>query len=69
MKGFARPTKALMVEHDDLHIRQANHFDPNAYRLLVKEGYKQVDVVKWVHEPSEQIEKVVEISKMLIRFS
>ena len=48
-----RPLKAPMVEHDNLPTQQANHFDPNAYRLLVKVGYKQEEVAKLVKEPSE----------------
>ena len=40
LEGFVRPLKALMVEHDNLPTQQANHFDLNAYRLLVKVGYK-----------------------------
>ena len=40
LEGFVRPLKALMVEHDNLPPQRANHFDPNAYRLLVKAGYK-----------------------------
>ena len=53
LEGFVRPLKAPMVEHDNLPTQRANHFDPNAYRLLVKAGYKQEDVAKLVQEPSE----------------
>ena len=42
-----------MVEHNELPTQRANHFDPNAYQLLVKVGYKQEDVAKLVQEPSE----------------
>ena len=48
-----RPLKAPIVEHNNLPTQRANHFDPNAYRLLVKAGYKQEDVAKLVQEPSE----------------
>ncbi|XWS12682.1 hypothetical protein CRYUN_Cryun37aG0111200 [Craigia yunnanensis] len=53
LKGFVRPLKASIVEHDDLPTQRVNHFDPNAYRLLVKAGYKQKDVVKLVQESGE----------------
>ena len=48
-----KPLKAPMVEHDDFLTHRANHFDPNAYQLLVKARYKQEDVVKLVQELSE----------------
>ena len=51
-----RPLKAPMVEHSDLSTRRANHFDPNAYRLLVKTGYTKEEVAKLVQEPSEPID-------------
>ena len=48
LEGFVRPLKAPMVEHNNLSTQRANHFDPNAYRLLVKAGYKQEEVAKLV---------------------
>ena len=48
-----RPLKASMVEHGDLPTQRANHFDPNAYRLLLKVGYTKEEVAKLVQEPSE----------------
>ena len=48
-----RPLKAPMVEHGDLPTQRANHFDPNAYRLLIKAGYTKEEVAKLVQEPSE----------------
>ena len=42
-----------MIEHGDLPTQRANHFDPNAYRLLVKAGYKKEELAKLVQEPSE----------------
>ncbi|OMO52499.1 hypothetical protein COLO4_37140 [Corchorus olitorius] len=47
LKGFVRPSKGPLVEHDELPSQRANYFDPNAYRLLVKAGYNHEDVQKW----------------------
>ena len=41
LEGFVRPLKAPMVEHGDLPTQRANHFNPNAYRFLVKLGIKK----------------------------
>ena len=51
-----RPLKAPMVEHGDLSTQQGNHFDPNAFRLLLKVRYKKEEVAKLVQESSEPID-------------
>ncbi|XP_017973021.1 PREDICTED: uncharacterized protein LOC108661358 [Theobroma cacao] len=53
LKGFVRPTKGPLVKHDDFPSQRANGFDPNAYKLLIRAGYKQEEVSKLVHKPSE----------------
>ena len=58
-----RPLKASMMEHDNLLTQRANHFDPSAYRLLVKAGYKEEEVAKLVQEPSEPTDIAAQKSK------
>ena len=62
-----RPLKAPMVEHENLPTQRANHFDPNAYRLLVKAGYKQEDVAKLVQEPSEPTNVAAKANKVWLK--
>ena len=52
LKGYVRLVEQSLFEHQDLLSYQARGFDPNTYRLLVKAGYKQEDVVKLTEEPS-----------------
>ena len=52
MKGYVKPVEQSLFQHQDLSSHRARGFDPNAYRLLVKAGYKQEDVVKLTEEPS-----------------
>ncbi|OMO76521.1 hypothetical protein COLO4_25539 [Corchorus olitorius] len=53
LKGFVRPSKGPLVEHDELPSQRADCFDPNAYRLLVKAGYDHEDVTK-IGKPSDR---------------
>ena len=59
-EGFVRPLKASMVKHGDLPTQRANHFNPNAYRFLVKAGYKKEVVAKLVQELSEPTDIVIQ---------
>ena len=63
-----RPTERPMVEHNDLLTQRANHFDPNAYRLLVKVGCKKDDVAKLVSELDEPTNAIEQKSQSLIKY-
>ena len=57
LKGFVRPVEEPIIEHGDLPSHRVKGFDPNAYRLLVKVGYKQEDVSKLACKTEELAEK------------
>ncbi|XWS36338.1 hypothetical protein CRYUN_Cryun20dG0076600 [Craigia yunnanensis] len=62
LEGYVRPLKAPMVKHDDLPTQRVNHYNLNAYYLLVKVRYKQKDVVKLVQEPGEPTDIAIQKS-------
>ncbi|OMO98935.1 hypothetical protein COLO4_13591 [Corchorus olitorius] len=69
LKGFVRPSKEPLVEHDELPSQRANCFDPNAYRLLVKAGYDYEDVTKMANETRTIWQKKVKPTKQGLGFS
>ncbi|OMO94041.1 hypothetical protein COLO4_16538 [Corchorus olitorius] len=69
LKGFVRPSKGPLVEHDELPSQRANCFDPNAYRLLVKAGYDHEDVTKMANETRTIWQKKVKPTKQGLGFS
>ncbi|OMO88399.1 hypothetical protein COLO4_20276 [Corchorus olitorius] len=69
LKGFVRPSKGPLVEHDELPSQRANCFDPNAYRLLVKVGYDHEDVTKMANETRTIWQKKVKPTKQGLGFS
>ncbi|OMO93972.1 hypothetical protein CCACVL1_06239 [Corchorus capsularis] len=69
LKGFVRPSKGPLVEHDELPSHRANCFDPNAYRLLVKAGYDHEDVTKMANQTRTIWQKKVKPSKQGLGFS
>ncbi|OMP10123.1 hypothetical protein COLO4_04800 [Corchorus olitorius] len=68
LKGFVRPSKGPLVEHDELPSQRANCFDPNAYRLLVKAGYDHEDVTKMANETRTIWQKKVKPTKQGLVF-
>ncbi|KDP24847.1 hypothetical protein JCGZ_25317 [Jatropha curcas] len=46
LKGFARPSKSLIIELRALPAKRISGFDPKAHRLLAKAGYGSTDVAK-----------------------
>ena len=52
LKGYARRIEQPLFKHQDLSSHRARGFDFNAYRLIVKVGYKQEDIVKSAEESS-----------------
>ena len=50
LKGFVHQTESVVINPNGLPDKQANGFDPNAYKHLAKAGYSREDVNKLAND-------------------
>ena len=64
LKGYVKAVEQSLFEHQDLLSYQARGFDLNAYRLLVKAGYKQEDVKLTEESSNAKSRSLIKVSQV-----